>query len=171
VLRNVWYDTAASPLLFPTNKVFAIALQCIDWHKILFASDYPLLLYPRSQKEPDFSTFLSEIESLGLGRDERDGILGMNAANLLGTARVPRHPSAIKEQPVHKPPSKITEDMSVSWIASVFPETRDVLDRYGIPWLDSSVPLWEPLIQSACARGLDEERMGSLLREIHEAID
>ena len=57
VLRNVWYDTAASPLIFPTRDIFDVALRCIDHRKILYASDYPLRLYPRRQPEPDFRPF------------------------------------------------------------------------------------------------------------------
>ena len=38
-LQNVWYDTAASPLLFPTATIFNVALQCVDRRKLLYASD------------------------------------------------------------------------------------------------------------------------------------
>ena len=84
VLRNVWYDTAASPLIFPTRDIFDVALRCIDHRKILYASDYPLRLYPRRQPEPDFRPFLAEIAALGLAPDVQADILGGNAARLLG---------------------------------------------------------------------------------------
>lgn len=86
-LANVWYDTAASPLVFPTPTVFRTALQCLDHRKILYASDYPLLLYPRTQREPDFSPFLDEIRAVGLPAEVLDDILGNNAARLLGLGR------------------------------------------------------------------------------------
>ncbi|MBI4790599.1 MAG: amidohydrolase family protein [Chloroflexi bacterium] len=83
-LRNVWYDTAASPLVFPTETIFRVALQCVDRSKLLYASDYPLLLYPRAHREPDILPFVREIEGLGLDADTLAGIMGENAARLLG---------------------------------------------------------------------------------------
>ena len=94
-LRNVWYDTAASPLQYATHDIFAVALRCVDHRKLLYASDYPLRLYPRRQAEPDFRPFLAEIEALGLAPDVRADILGGNAARLLGlgdATAVAEHP-------------------------------------------------------------------------------
>jgi len=51
--------------------------------KILYGSDYPLRLYPSSQKEPDFMTFLEEIQNSGLTVDELAKILGENLALLI----------------------------------------------------------------------------------------
>ena len=79
-LRNVWYDTAASPLVYPTDRIFRAALAAVDHRKILYASDYPLRLYPRRQTEPDFRPFLAEIEALGLPDEVKADILGLNAA-------------------------------------------------------------------------------------------
>ncbi len=96
VLRNVWYDTAASPLLFPTRDIFDAALRCVDHRKLLYASDYPLRLYPRRQPEPDFRPFLAEIDELGLAPDVRADVLGGNAARLLGSVRA--EPGAVVTQ-------------------------------------------------------------------------
>jgi len=41
-LKNVYYDTAGGPLLFPTRAIFNTAPQLIDHRKILYSSDYPL---------------------------------------------------------------------------------------------------------------------------------
>ena len=113
VLRNVWYDTAASPLIFPTCDIFDVALRCIDHRKILYASDYPLRLYPRRQPEPDFRPFLTEIDALGLAPDVQADILGGNAARLFGWVEAPpgtepavrmRHPAqVITEAPRARP--------------------------------------------------------------------
>jgi uncharacterized protein len=54
-LQNVYYDTAASPLLYPTATIFPTALACVSPHKLLYGSDFPLLLYPRRQTSPDFA--------------------------------------------------------------------------------------------------------------------
>jgi uncharacterized protein len=80
---NVWYDVAASPLLYG-SQVFRSVVDAVGADKILFGSDYPLLLYPSRSKEPDFVTFLEEINNSGLNEIERHKILGDNFAQLLG---------------------------------------------------------------------------------------
>lgn len=174
-LRNVWYDTAASPLVFPGNTVFQTALQCLDHRKILYASDYPLLLYPRTQREPDFRPFLDEITALGLPPGIAQGILGDNAARLLGllpeTEQALAPGVAVQKPKEHAPgEGKVAEDMSVSWVAQAFPETRAVFDRYGLAWQDSPVPFWEPIIQAACARGMNAQARARLLAELNESL-
>jgi uncharacterized protein len=81
-LRNVWYDTAASPLLYDA-RVFRQVVDLIGADRILFGSDYPLLLYPRKIREPAFDRFLEEIASAGLTEEEREKILGANFRRLI----------------------------------------------------------------------------------------
>jgi hypothetical protein len=177
-LKNVWYDTAASPLLYPTGKIFRVALQCLDHHKILYASDYPLLLYPRRQSEPDFRPFLEEIAALSLDSNLQDDILGHNAAQLLGLApsQEPTNRSLIAGSPAEPQdddPSmgeKITEEMAITLVAHTWPETRLIFDKYHLPWQENAIPFWEPIVQSACARGMGSEERRRLLRELNEAI-
>ncbi len=61
----VCYDTAGSPLLFPTTALFGAALGCVDQRQLLNAAAYPLLFAPRRQSGPDFQPFIAEIEALG----------------------------------------------------------------------------------------------------------
>jgi uncharacterized protein len=81
VLKNVWYDTAASPLLY-TNDVFRHVIDLVGMDRILYGSDYPLLVYPRETREVGFTRFLDEIKGLNLSPDEKEAILGGNAAKL-----------------------------------------------------------------------------------------
>lgn len=74
-LPNVYYDTAASPLLYGP-AVWAKAPP----GRVLFGSDYPLVLYPKSGTAPEFAGILQEAQ--GGGADE--ALLGGNAAGLLG---------------------------------------------------------------------------------------
>ena len=83
-LRNVWYDTPRHRCIYPTRDIFDVALRCVDHRKLLYASDYPLRLYPRRQPEPDFRPFLAEIDVLGLPGRRAGRYLGGNAARLLG---------------------------------------------------------------------------------------
>jgi predicted TIM-barrel fold metal-dependent hydrolase len=172
-LRNVWYDTAASPLLYPTADVVAVALRCLSPHKILFGSDYPLPLYPRRSREPDMSAFLNEIMALDIAPDIRDDLLGRNAARLLGlmppAGGSPENPAPHQKTPT-LPHLPVTATTPVAAIAAAWPATRAVLDAYGIPWETVEVPFWEPLNQAAAARGVGPEGLARLINDLDTAI-
>jgi len=71
--RNVYYDTAASPLLYdPSVYRAACALGLSE--KILFGSDFPLLPHAR---------YIDELAASGVSPLERERILGGNALELL----------------------------------------------------------------------------------------
>jgi predicted TIM-barrel fold metal-dependent hydrolase len=72
-LKNVFFDTAASPFLYdPEIYQFAVRLLGVD--KILFGSDYPLLPPAR---------YFGEMRETGLTKPQIDKICGENAKNLL----------------------------------------------------------------------------------------
>ena len=175
-LSNVWYDTAASPLLYSTSKIFPIALHCVDHRKLLYGSDYPLYICPRKQCEPDFGPFVAEIEALGLDGEIYADIMGRNAARLLGLMEL-----ETPAQPAAKPrPSpvvwELTDElevspfMAVSAVAAKWPATQAVFDRFGLPWRDSPVPYWEPVVQAAAARGWTPSDQQRLLTELNAAV-
>ncbi len=74
-MPNVYYDTAASPLLYGAD-VWAKAPA----GRVLFGSDYPLVLYPKNGKEPEFATLVKEAQDAGAD----EALLGDNMAQLLG---------------------------------------------------------------------------------------
>jgi len=76
-LRNVFYDTAASPLLY-RPAIFPLVARAVGADRIVYGSDYPLRLYPRHQAEPDFARFLGEIHASGLTQPELAAVLGKN---------------------------------------------------------------------------------------------
>jgi predicted TIM-barrel fold metal-dependent hydrolase len=73
-LKNVYFDTAASPFLY-TSGVYNQVAQIIGEDKILFGSDYPLIPQRR---------FLKEIRGLDLPEKVKEKILSGNAQQLLG---------------------------------------------------------------------------------------
>ena len=80
---NVYYDTAASPLLYKMD-IFKAVIDIVGAEKILFGSDFPLLVYPKKQQEADFSMFIEDIkEQSGLQEDELNLIFRENALKLL----------------------------------------------------------------------------------------
>jgi uncharacterized protein len=77
-LKNVYYDTAASPLLYEAD-VWPRALAGMGADRVLFGSDFPLNLYPRVSVEAEMARFLAEARQGGADA----GVLGDNAARLL----------------------------------------------------------------------------------------
>jgi predicted TIM-barrel fold metal-dependent hydrolase len=73
-LRNVYFDTAASPFLY-NPRIYNQVSQLVGADKILFGSDYPLMP-PRR--------LLKELDTLELPGADREMILSGNARNLLG---------------------------------------------------------------------------------------
>jgi len=70
VLKNIWYDTAASPFLYD-SQIYDIAVDAGVADKVLFGTDFPLLMPDRYYKDID----ASNITPL-----QKEHILGNNAA-------------------------------------------------------------------------------------------
>ena len=81
---NCYIDLAACPLLYPAS-IFKELIGHVGSEKILWGTDYPLRIYPATQKNPDFKTFLDTfIDSVDITENELRAMLGENFANLLG---------------------------------------------------------------------------------------
>ena len=87
--ENLYFDTAASPLLYDPG-VYRRAVDRVGAGRIIFGTDYPLLVYPRQTREPGFGLFLEEIAGAGLDPAERRQILGGNLRKLLSPGLAPR---------------------------------------------------------------------------------
>jgi predicted TIM-barrel fold metal-dependent hydrolase len=72
-LRNVWFDTAASPFLY-TPDIYPIAGETIGFDKILFGSDYPLINPER---------YFREMDQTDINPENLKQIKGDNAVRLL----------------------------------------------------------------------------------------
>lgn len=81
--QNVFYDTAASPLLY-APQIFRAVVNIVGADKILFGSDFPLILYPKRQKEPEMRSFLDQVRGIGFSPEELAQVLGGNAERVLG---------------------------------------------------------------------------------------
>ena len=156
-LANVWYDTAASPLLYPTKRIFRTALTCIDPAKILYGSDYPLRIYPRKMKTADFEPFLAAIRKQKL--DCEQAVFGENFMAMLAQASQPK---SIRRPHV--------EQMTVRGLVRQAPQSAEILARYNLPTHDSALPAWEPIAQAAAARGLSDAAQSELMEELSQFI-
>jgi hypothetical protein len=73
-LNNVWFDTAASPLLYSRN-IYGLVTNMVGVSKVLFGSDYPLISFGRAK---------GDLAGAGLPKEASESVLGGNAASLLG---------------------------------------------------------------------------------------
>jgi predicted TIM-barrel fold metal-dependent hydrolase len=78
---NVYFDTAASPLLYAPT-VFAEAIAACGVGRLLWGTDYPLDLYPRDEGTEAMGGFLTQARSV-LPAPSAGNVLGGNAARLL----------------------------------------------------------------------------------------
>ena len=83
IFKNVFYDTAASPLIYRRN-VFKSGPSASGIEKILYGSDYPLALYPKTETKPGLSRFVEDIRHSGLSEEELSQLFRINAESLFG---------------------------------------------------------------------------------------
>ena len=81
-LKNVYYDTAATPLLYEM-KIFKNMINIIGSKKIIFGSDFPLKIYPKCSLDDQLSQFVKSIKSQDFSEDEKNDILLNNIKNLI----------------------------------------------------------------------------------------
>jgi uncharacterized protein len=92
-LENVFYDTAASPLIYPTETSGEQAtlpemLTRIGAERVLFGSDFPLVLYPQEPAENAASSLRRFAEQMraagaGLSTEARAAVMGRTIARLI----------------------------------------------------------------------------------------
>ncbi|WP_138223364.1 amidohydrolase family protein [Nibricoccus aquaticus] len=85
-LKNLYYDTAASPLIYPRADVREMLGQ-FGAERVLFGTDYPLELFPNGEGEGGAGTmrgFVDAFRAAGLGEAECAAVLGGNAARVIG---------------------------------------------------------------------------------------
>ena len=81
-LKNVYYDTAASPLLY-AEDVWRRFLAVVPKERVLFGSDYPLNVYPRLDPEAGMSRLVAEAHRAGLTADVLPAVMRDNAARII----------------------------------------------------------------------------------------
>ena len=85
---NVWYDTAASPLVHGP-EIWDRFLRAVGKDRVLFGSDHPLQLYPR-EAGSGLARLVAEARAGGADA----AVFGENLLSLLGRAGRPAAPSA-----------------------------------------------------------------------------
>ena len=84
-LPNVWFDSAASPLLYG-SEVWRRAVHGAGANRLLFGSDNPLRLYPQADAGVGLGSLVREASG-ALNADELAPVLFENARHLLLTTK------------------------------------------------------------------------------------
>lgn len=80
---NIYFDLAACPLLYPAT-IYSKLIDAVGAERILWGTDYPLRIYPSTQVQPDFKTFLEEFkQSTDVDHRSTDAMTGTNFLNLI----------------------------------------------------------------------------------------
>ncbi len=75
---NVRYDFATNPLLYDIRILRAV-IDLIGKDRLLYGSDFPLLLYPKKCREANLSLFIEDLkEHAGFSSDEWEAVMGGN---------------------------------------------------------------------------------------------
>lgn len=83
---NLYYDTAASPLLYEPG-VFREMIDAVGAGRVLYGSDFPLELYPKNGDASPLGAMVAEVRASGLSVAEQAAVLGANAVELLRLKR------------------------------------------------------------------------------------
>lgn len=80
-MKHVWFDTAASPLLYGA-RIWQTVIQLVGSERILFGSDFPLRLYPRRESTPGWTSLLAEVRHQVPDVQDFENIVSGNAKAL-----------------------------------------------------------------------------------------
>jgi len=79
---NLYYDTAASPLLYD-GDIWQEFTRVAGPDRVLFGSDFPLNLYPRLEAEPEMVRLVHEARTAGLSAGTLAAVFSENAKRIL----------------------------------------------------------------------------------------
>jgi predicted TIM-barrel fold metal-dependent hydrolase len=159
VLRNVYYDTAASWLTYPNTATMMHMATLVVPEKILFGSDFPLK--KMTAREPDLVSWFHDV------RDTtpelwRASVVGEAAHAILEQTGVP----LITTSPIRMPVDLRTP---VVWLVESYPTTIPVLTRWQID-VTVQTPWWHTIAHAAVSAGHHPLLHAQLLEDIHAVI-
>jgi predicted TIM-barrel fold metal-dependent hydrolase len=165
VLKNVYYDIAASRLFFDIIKSTEQITKMVDPKKLFYGSDYPLLLQPDQfpdEWNPRFVFDRCDFLQANIAPEIIDGIMGPNFAELLaasgkngtkaGLKRAGTEPASASA--AHPGELKVTPETPIATLVKQYPKTASVFRAHGMPYQDHRVPPWLRLVQPVAQRGI-----------------
>ena len=83
ILKNVYYDTAATPLLYD-YKIFRHVINMVGVEKIIFGTDFPLKSFINENDSMQINLAINKIDNeTDLNDSEKDAIFSKNILNIL----------------------------------------------------------------------------------------
>ncbi len=160
VLKNVYYDTAASPLLFPDTETMVQMALLTAPHKIIFGSDFPLRLNLRQPAA--IAPFANQLWQALPNPTIRDAWFGGNAMALLHSTHQSLPQPAI---------DALVVDAQTSIVALVarYPQMLGILASFGVH-VDEHTPWWQTLRSAATMIGMSPHDIQELIGAIREAV-
>lgn len=159
VLKNVYYDNAASRLFFDIIKSTEQITKMVDPKKIFYGSDYPLLLQPDQfpdEWDPRFIPDRCDFLQANIAPEIMDGIMGENFANLLATSgpagKATGLGSSADDSSLKATPMKISGETPIMELVDRHPNTASILQSNDMPFQDHRVPPWLGLVQPVAQR-------------------
>jgi uncharacterized protein len=80
---NLFYDTAASPLLYD-KAIFREMIDTVGAGHVLYGSDFPLNLYPQTDEVARIGGLLGDVRAAGISTAELEALAGGTVIKLLG---------------------------------------------------------------------------------------
>lgn len=65
---------------------------------------------------------------------------------------------------------KINGKMTLGEVVQKYPETAEVMLKYGLHCVGCHVAAWETIEQGASAHGLDKKKITEMLKEMNKAV-
>lgn len=65
---------------------------------------------------------------------------------------------------------KIQKKMTLGEVVKKYPETAEVMLKYGLHCVGCHVAAWETIEQGSAAHGLDKKKVEEMLKEMNKAV-
>lgn len=65
---------------------------------------------------------------------------------------------------------KIKKNMTLGDVVQKYPETAEVMLKYGLHCVGCHIAGWETIEQGASAHGLDKKKIDEMLKEMNKAV-
>jgi predicted TIM-barrel fold metal-dependent hydrolase len=165
VLKNVYYDTAASRLFFDIIKSTEQITKMVDPKKLFYGSDYPLLLQPDQfpdEWNPRFLPDRCDFLQANIAPEIIDGIMGPNFTALLASSGKNGVKAGLKSDGTEPASAsaadsgkfEVTAQTPIASLVKEYPKTASVLQSHGLPFQDHRVPPWLSLVQPLAQRDI-----------------
>lgn len=162
VLRNVYYDSAATFHTYPdSERLLRMALEIVP-DKIMFGSDFPLKRV--AQAHPELHSFVEMFRRVGTPAQQR-ACLGGTATTLIW----PAHDGTLPRSDVRPRMPVLSLATPILALYQCYPAVATVAVSWGIH-VDEHTPWWQSVDLAASAAGILPTQKGELLADMERVM-